>query len=462
MNRSTSTAIKTDSSSPSFHRIFVYLICTALAIFAGRSQAVPSFARQTQLPCSSCHVGAFGPQLTPFGRQFKLMGYTIKSGDGASAPVSMMLIESFTHTSKAQAEAPADGYSRNNNTELQQASLFLAGRISDHLGVFAQATYEDAAGVMGWDNIDLRYARTFTAGKHSGIWGLSLNNNPTVTDVFNTAPAWTWPFTSADLSPGAPAVPLLVDGLGGQVVGINAYTQLDGSWYMEAGGYRSLSPSFLRKVNADFDGQISGVATYLRAARSWNLTGANIEVGGFALDTRRSLPGVNSVGNAVAMSGPTDHFRDIGADASYQHFSKDGNTFTLNGLYVNEKQTLNATYGTGDSSNLHDSLDSLNVNGSYWFKDTWGATLGAFAYDGSADPGLYGDTPKPNTEGAMIEVDYNPFGKAGSWVQPNANVRIGAQYTAYSKFAGRSHNYDGTGRSASDNNTVYLYLWLAI
>ena len=34
--------------------------------------AVPSFARQTGMPCSQCHTLAFGPALTAYGRQFKL------------------------------------------------------------------------------------------------------------------------------------------------------------------------------------------------------------------------------------------------------------------------------------------------------------------------------------------------------------------------------------------------------
>ena len=31
------------------------------------AHAVPSFARQTGADCAACHVGAFGPQLTPYG-----------------------------------------------------------------------------------------------------------------------------------------------------------------------------------------------------------------------------------------------------------------------------------------------------------------------------------------------------------------------------------------------------------
>jgi hypothetical protein len=42
------------------------------------------------------------------------------------------------------------------------------------------------------------------------------------------------------------------------------------------------------------------------------------------------------------------------------------------------------------------------------------------------------------------------------------NLRLGVQYTMYDKFNGGDHNYDGFGRSANDNDTLYLFAWLAI
>ena len=433
-----------------------------LAMHTGNAVAVPSFARQTQLPCSACHIGGFGPQLTSFGRQFKLMGYTMKAGNGANLPLSAMLVESYTHTAKAQTDPPADGFSRNNNTELQQASVFLAGRISSHVGVFAQATYEENGGLLGWDNADVRYASTFNTGKHTTIWGVSVNNNPTVTDVFNTAPAWQFPYMGPDLAPGAPAAPILFGGLGGQVVGASAYAQVDGKWYGEIGGYRSLSPAFLRKVNADFDGRLSSTAPYARLAYTWNLPAGNMELGGFFLHARRGLPGENAAGLAVAQAGPSDRFDDLGVDASYQRMFGSDHQITFNGLYVDERQSLDATYADGGSSNLHNKLRAMNVDGSYWYRNTWGATLDLFANDGSRDLTLYGNNGSPNTRGGTVELDWNPFGQSTSWEEPWANVRVGLQYTFYTRFSGLVHNVDGAGRSASDNNTTYAYIWLAI
>jgi hypothetical protein len=44
---------------------------------------------------------------------------------------------------------------------------------------------------------------------------------------------------------------------------------------------------------------------------------------------------------------------------------------------------------------------------------------------------------------------------------PIQYLRVGAQYTAYIRFNGASTNYDGFGRNARDNNSLFLYTWLA-
>lgn len=436
------------------------LLITMLAL-SESALAVPAYARQTQQPCAACHVGGFGPELTAFGRQFKLLGYTMKVGSKTDVPLSAMLVESFTHTQKAQTSAPASGFDTNSNVELQQASVFLAGRLTNNIGVLAQATYSQNGGLLGWDNADVRYARTFTHGKHSGIWGISLNNNPTVSDVFNSAPAWSYPYMAADLAPGAPAQPILIGGLGGQVVGATGYAQLDGKWYLEAGAYRSLSVAFTNDVNAGYDGRVVGAAPYLRVNYTWNLPAGMFALGGFGVDVRRGLVGADFAGNPIPLSGPADRFRDLGVDANYQYFHGD-HSVTIDGLYVAERQTLNATYASGGSSNRHDSLQSLNLKGSYWYRHTYGVTLAAFADNGSSDRTLYGNDGSPNTQGGIVELDYSPFGQSTSWLQPWVNLRLGLQYTFYSRFSGLVHNVDGAGRSASDNDTLYVYLWTAI
>src|SRR5665213_4192854 len=110
-------------------RAFPRLVAAALAatvasgFLAGRAAAVPAFAEQTGQACASCHVGGFGPQLTPFGRAFKLGGYTLRTK--GNVPLSAMAVASFTATRRAQAAPPANGFSTNDNLALDQASIFL-------------------------------------------------------------------------------------------------------------------------------------------------------------------------------------------------------------------------------------------------------------------------------------------------------------------------------------------------
>ncbi|HEY1423177.1 MAG TPA: hypothetical protein VGF20_06985, partial [Candidatus Acidoferrum sp.] len=42
-----------------------------------------------------------------------------------------------------------------------------------------------------------------------------------------------------------------------------------------------------------------------------------------------------------------------------------------------------------------------------------------------------------------------------SW-WPVQNIDLAVQYTGYNRFNGAQTNYDGTGRNASDNNTVFV------
>src|SRR5438552_3722869 len=52
------------------------LLITAAMCVLPKAHALPSFARQTGQRCAACHVGGNWPQLTPWGRFFKLSGYT--------------------------------------------------------------------------------------------------------------------------------------------------------------------------------------------------------------------------------------------------------------------------------------------------------------------------------------------------------------------------------------------------
>src|ERR1700740_1522081 len=64
------------------------LLCVML-LLGGQAAALPRYARQTGYPCVKCHVGGFGPQLTPYGVRFKLSAYTETDRKGLKIPVAM-------------------------------------------------------------------------------------------------------------------------------------------------------------------------------------------------------------------------------------------------------------------------------------------------------------------------------------------------------------------------------------
>src|ERR1700675_4758047 len=79
------------------------LVLLLVGGMAGQAGAVPSYARQTEQECVACHVSF--PELTPYGRYFKLTGYTIGkaafSSEGVKyVPLAVMAQASVTSTRK--------------------------------------------------------------------------------------------------------------------------------------------------------------------------------------------------------------------------------------------------------------------------------------------------------------------------------------------------------------------------
>ena len=434
-------------------RVFATFTALAAAAFAATpAHAVPAFARQTGQDCIACHVGGFGPQLTPFGRAFKLGGYTLSNGK-KHLPVSAMLVSSYTHTTNdVQPGADYPGEHANNNlVALQQASVFLAGRITDHIGMFGQATYEQAtySPNFNWDNTDIRYARNYQFGSTSGVFGVSVNNNPTVSDVWNTVPAWQFGFMSAPYGGGYGAGPE-ISNLGQSVIGTTAYTLVDNHWYFEGGLYHGISNWWNQQLKGGGADLVSGYNPYWRVNYQNYVGNSNYEAG---------LIGMNTRVDDGTGSGATNSFKDVGVDASYQYIDGGISSVTVNGMYMHERQNYTPGFvGVGHSSNASDNLNFFNLNTAYWYRNTYGATIQFFNTTGSGDAALYGTDPtgaalSPSTSGVVWELDWNPFGK--SWVDPEKNLRLGLQYTTYNKFNGSSTN-------ASGNNSLFVYLWTAI
>lgn len=434
----------------------VALVLIACFFVGAKARAVPAFADQTGLHCAQCHVGAFGPQLTPVGRAFKLGGYTLRT-NWSAIPVALVAIGSFVHTEKDQSSPPAKNFATNDNAALDQLSLFLVGGLGEHFGGFSQFTYDGVGKSVGWDNLDLRVVNTTRLFGADTTYGLSLNNNPGVQDVWATLPAWGFPFTSSTLAPAPVAAPLLDGAFAQNVIGLTAYLWWDNGVYAEAGAYRSLSKGTLRFLGADPRGTdlIDGAAPYIRVAYQKDLGSHDVQVGAFAL-----LPNVFPGRNESAAT--SDRYRDYGVDASYE-FVGGKNLVTTNARFTREEQELDASKPLSLSSNPFNWLDETTFDASYYWDNTIGFTISHFQIWGSRDSVLYASdrTFKPDSDGFIFQVDGTPWGKDGAPFGNWVNLRAGLQYTAYTRFDGASRNFDGAGTNASDNNTLRLFLWLA-
>jgi hypothetical protein len=440
------------------------------------------FARQTGQNCVACHAGGQFPELTPYGRKFKLTGYTM--GTRSELPLAMMAVASGT---SVRSKTPGTGdteadFPQNGLVHFTTASLFAGGKITDNIGLFGQWTYnaydhQSAVdghwiGHSGSDQFDLRYADRFISDDKGAvrdlIVGASLNNNPGVTDVWNTfnsafqsVPSYvpaSNPGGNGGPFVGLPAGPMMLQ-LGPVSAGMNAYLYWNDTIYAEVGAYQTSNRafSFLSQGVADGDmPKLKGeLNPYWRLAlnHDWGANSAMI-----------GLFGMNAeiYANSPATFGPTTRYRDVGIDSQYQYIL-DPHMFSAQFSYIRENQrysdelwdTSNANY-QGPYANSSNSLDYLRLKATYVYQAKYGASLSYAAVSGSADSGAY------NSAG--------PFGNAGStpnsrvWVPevfwtPIQNVRVGMQYYLFTQYNGASSNYDGNGRNASDNNTLFLYVW---
>ena len=423
-----------------------------LLLSAEPARAVPSYARQTGMACNLCH-SAF-PELTSFGRTFKAGGYTlaqIKQITGGEkmaklelntiAPLSLMFQGSFTRTDEKQPGT------QNNNVEFpQQLSLFLAGEITSHVGTFMQVTYTQEEDNLSMDNTDIRVANQSTLAGKEIIYGLTLNNNPTVEDLWNSTPAWGFPYAAADSVP-TPAAGALVDGaLGQAVAGLGAYALWDNHLYADATVYRTAEIGQLQPTDASED-TIENVAPYWRLAWQQNWGDNYLELGTYGLYAQLYPEGI---------SGQTDKYSDMAFDLSYERrFGTD--LLSIHGTYIYEDQNLDASHGAGNAQNGSNDLNTFRVDGTYYFDGVAALSLAYFTVWGDSDDLLYSPDQvdgsrngSPDSDGMIAQVAYYPW----------QNVRLSLQYTAYFQFNGSSNNYDGFGRDASDNNTLYALVWL--
>jgi hypothetical protein len=421
---------------------------------AQRAEAVPSYAEQTGQPCAACHVGAFGPQLKQTARDFKLFGYVASDGKDHFPPISATVQSSFTRTNADQQGGAAPGFGPNNNFAVDQVSLYYAGRITPTIGAFIQTTYDGVAKQFHWDNLDIRHTRETTLLGSDLQYGVTVNNSPTMSDLWNSTPTWGFPYDSSKLAASPGAATLIDGGLGQNVLGAGGYTMWNDLIYLEADVYSGLGRNVrnaLGTVPVSGSDSVDGVIPYWRLALQHEFGKHYVELGTYGL-AAKILPGGDT------STGTSDHVVDTAFDANYQWIADPlkaaSDMVSMHTTYIRQKSSLNASQIlTG--TNASNTLATFRADVSYSIAATVTPSVQFFQTRGTSDAALFSSNfnGSPNSAGWIGEIAYVPFGKPDSIIAWG-NLRLSAQYVAYTQF-------NGTSAHASDNNALYLNLWVA-
>jgi len=396
-------------------------------------------------------------------------------GASQTLPVSAMAVASLAKVSShAGSEQPATDFPRDGQPEVTTASLFCCGRLTDNVGLFAQWTYDvydhqdDAGkwrGKAHVDQVDLRYADRFVGQHRDLIVGVSLNNNPGVTDVWNTfnsaftpVPTYT-PVGNAVAStvPFDVAAAPFDQSLGQNSGGLNAYAFLNDSLYAEAGVYRAAigALSILGEPLLDPFTRLKGNSTYWRVALNHDWRAHSVMLGAHGLEGQAYF-------DPLDRTSPLAHFQDVGVDGQYQYIL-DPHTVTAMFSYTHERQRYDDALWNADNPNYLEAfgnptntLDYWRLKATYSYRAKYGASLAFTSVRGSADGVVYAsnDAARPDSRLWIPELFY----------QPIQYVRVGLQYYSWDRYLGVRSNYDPAGlagRSAADNNALFLYVWLA-
>lgn len=447
----------------------IFVTVWLLAAFRPDARAVPSYSRQTGLSCATCHFAP--PELTPFGRKFKLDGYVFTTKaqitDGKDSdkdkpkkdhnsplhlleafPLSVIFDTSFTSTSSPQPTT------QNGNFQFpQDVALFLAGAWGSHVGSFAQVTYTLTGNHFGWDNTDVRYANNHNFFGKSLTYGITFNNNPTVEDLWNSTPAWGFPFTASNVSPSPLAKALINGPLAQDVAGFGAYGMWNEHLYIGGTIYRSQHLSGAEpNAGTMFNVNIRGVAPYWRLAWQTSTTNNSLEIGTYGMHVK-STPG------AITIGGPTNSYTDWAFDFQFDHTIPEfrNDVVSFRGSYIRENSSLPATLlgtGTGPGASFsHHHLNTVQANAEYHYGTKLSGTVGLFSVNGTPDPLLY--PPAAISGSANGDPRSNGYILNLSW-WPEQNIDLAVQYTGFLRFNGGDTNYDGAGRSAGGNNAIFL------
>lgn len=448
-----------NDSARSGTALAIVLVVLAWLVFASSSaNAVPSMARQTGYSCARCHT--VFPELTSFGREFKLGAFAMSSDEWDKSPfwkripVAALAQVARTDTRTALPEdVSEEGAPRDRETIIQAAGFYYGGKITENSGALIQYNYDGIERKWGMEMFDARYGDQASLAGKELLWGVTMNNTPTVSDIYNSTRSWSFPHT--DQASVMPAASTLVDmSLASQVGSVGFYSRWNDLVYAEVDLYRTANTGFFRFMGLgdETENVVEGTAPYWRLALQHENAPHYFEVGTYGMVAK-----VRADREDAGLG--TNRFRDIALDGSYQYI-KDDHTVSAHATWIRETQDWNASFPLGMSSSSSTVLKTFRGDVHYFYKRQWGGGVQYFDTRGDANDLLYntGDpvmgstNGRPDTRGWTAELNYLPI----------ENIKLALRYTSYQKFNGASDNYDGFGRSARDNDSIFALIWVLL
>ncbi len=413
------------------------------------ANAIPIYARQTGQACVTCHLGGMYPQLTSYGRLFKLTGYTMGTRPNLTdlevqkdaPPISVWLQAGRGFTNKNNA-ASQPGDTQN----IQAISLFSGGKITDNIGGFLQWTGGNTGGGYNFtvDNSEIRYADRNLNNGNDLIYGVYVNNHPTVSDVWNNTANWNvilMGFYNANAAAQTPQ-PFLDQYGPGQSEGIGAYLYKDTTWYAEAGVYKSFTHGIATTdLTAGSGSVFIDPSPYYRLAYSKDIGAHSFEVG---------MHGMISYAHNGSWGTTVNTYRDTALDAQYQ-YNLDPHYIGAHARFLHESSSFAGDQVGTTAANGSNYLNEAWLDVSYVYQAKYGGTLTYRNITGSNDltlNALNTTTGSPNWQAWIPEIFWTPW----------QNLRLGFQYTVYTQMAGATSVIPGQTLKPSDFNTSAFYV----
>ena len=245
---------------------------------------------------------------------------------------------------------------------------------------------------------------------------------------------------------------LMDNTLNGQIIGPGAYMSWNNWVYLDTSVYQPISRDTNEVIGPV---PVAGRNSFIGVVPFWQVAIEHLfahntqyfQIGTFGTNAQLYPGGDRS-------TGFNDHLLDLGLEANYQYLAIPHYPISAHATFIQEHQNLKATYALGNSSFPTEVINEFRTDVTYSINDTIVPTVQYFQTRGSNDPALWGTANgSPNTQGYTVDLAYVPFGKPDSPWNTFANLRIALQYTGYTQ-------YGGTSAHASDNNTIFLNLWI--